>query len=33
MPIDFKKNLDSDVDLDTHVSIVTKKATFSIANN
>ena len=33
MPVDLKKNLNSDVDLDAHVSIVTKKATFSIANN
>ena len=33
MPVDFKKILYSDVDLDTHVSTVTKKATFSIANN
>ena len=33
MPVDFEKILDSDVDLDTNVSIVTKNATFSIANN
>ena len=33
MPVDFEKILDSDVDLVTNVSIVTKNATFSIANN
>ena len=33
IPVDFFKILDSDVDLDTNVSIVTKNATFSIENN
>ena len=33
MPVDFEKILDSDVDLDNNVSIVTTNATFSIANN
>ena len=34
MPVDFLKIVDSDVDLDTNSSTVTKKnATFSIENN
>ena len=33
IPVDFLKILDSDVDLDTNVSIVTKNATFSMENN
>ena len=33
IPVDFLKILDSDLDLDTNVSIVAENATFSIENN